>query len=36
MFDVKSLKFWKKVSKDESEVVRAYAQKDALQFRRMM
>lgn len=36
MFDFESLKFWKKVSKDGSSVVKECAVKEAWQFRNMM
>ena len=36
MFDFENLKFWKKVSKDESGVVKEWAVKEAWEFRNRM
>ena|GEM_PF-3433479 len=35
MFDLESLKFWRKVSKDESAIIREYAHKEMLDLRRI-
>ncbi|AIF69904.1 hypothetical protein PAP_07575 [Palaeococcus pacificus DY20341] len=36
MFDFESLRFWKKVGKNESGVVKEWAVKEAWEFRNMM
>jgi len=33
MFDFESLKFWKKVSKDDPRIVKEWSAKDAIDFR---